>query len=69
MEGLEFEVRKKPDRYQVRFWSTPNIYGSFVSACEREGLLMQDVFNDFMIWFEEASMNKKLPVKRNSEAP
>lgn len=52
-EGLVFKPKQKTERYQVRFWSTPNMYATFTDQCEREGLGISDVFNQFMLWFTE----------------
>lgn len=55
--------RPQKDRYQVRFWSTPAEYESFTKACEKEGLYLQDVFNDFMCWFSMASREERLNIQ------
>lgn len=47
----DFGTRIKKERYQVRFWSSKEAYGKFKAECERRDLKMQDVFNQFMIWF------------------
>lgn len=64
---LSFQVRSKmeSDKYQVRFWSDPKLYKEFTKACKKEDLKMQDVFNDFIEWFIEASKKKTLKIKEN----
>lgn len=69
LEGPVFTKRPEKEKYQVRFWSTPEDYGAFSRACESEGLVMQDVFNELMIWFTQASLEKRLqiqPAKKES---
>jgi len=44
-------VKKKP--YQVRFWSTSKEkYLFFKKKCDDKGLVVQDVFNQFMEQFD-----------------
>ena len=59
MKYPEFEKRTPKERYQVRFWSTRQLYTEFVIRCKDDELLMQDVFQDFMLWF----VNRELRVK------
>lgn len=48
---LEFTKREPNEKYQVRFWSTPQLYKSFAQRASKDGLVIQDVFRDFMHWF------------------
>ena len=63
LDGPVFMKRRANDRYQVRFWSHPADYQEFVRAVEAEGLVIQDVFNDLMIWFTKASLEKRLHIQ------
>lgn len=55
-----FTKRQGKDKYQVRFWTRNVDYEAFVKAAEKEGLVMQDIFNDFMTWFCLASNRGEL---------
>ena len=55
---LVFRPKEKPERYQVRFWTSPNLYGCFCDRVEAEGLQIGDVFNQFMHWFYERPYKK-----------
>lgn len=59
--SLVFEPRpSKENKYQVRFWCVdPSVYEEFASECGRRGLVMQDVFFQFMEWFIKDSRSKK----------
>lgn len=46
-----FVKRPEKERYQVRFWSEPVAYAAFVREVQENGLVIQDVFNNFMEWF------------------
>ena len=56
-----FQTQKPKDKYQVRFWSQPTLYNKFVCEVERNELVIQDVFNQFMEWFTQASEEGVLP--------
>lgn len=60
---LTFSRRKLKDKYQVRFWSTPERYEAFRAAVEKEGLVIQDVLNTLMNWFVEQSKVGKLQIQ------
>ncbi len=62
LDGPVFTKRAEKDRYQVRFWSSPQDYAAFTEAVQSEGLVLQDVFNELMIWFTQAHHEKKLTV-------
>lgn len=60
LDGPLFHQRADRERYQVRFWGKPNEYAAFSAAVEKEGLVIQDVFNDFMNWFCMASAEGRI---------
>lgn len=47
------EQKQREEKYQVRFWSRPIKYQVFTDCCRRNGLTMQDAFNEFMDWYIE----------------
>lgn len=63
LDGPVFTKRPGTDhRYQVRFWSTQQDYSAFTEAVQSEGLVIQDVFNELMIWFTQAHHEKRLRI-------
>jgi hypothetical protein len=58
-----FVKRQDNDRYQVRFWSNPAQYKMFTEECEKNGLIIQDVFNELMLWFIRESKAGRLRFK------
>lgn len=67
IEPPVFERRSPREKYQVRFWSKPDLYSQFSSEVERNDLVIQDVFNQFMEWFTNASRHGALP-RRETES-
>ena len=49
----DFSVRDPKGRYQARFWTSEEAYKNFKVECERRGLKLQDVFNQFIEWFSQ----------------
>lgn len=47
------------EKFQVRFWSTPQQYDDFKMAVVRRGLYLQDTFNQFMEWFVKEDKKQK----------
>jgi hypothetical protein len=67
-----FKLRPKKESYQVRFWSTHPLYRTFFDTCKRQDLKVQDVFNDFMLWFiktEEKNALKMITRRRREKLP
>lgn len=62
LDGPVF-TKRRDDKYQVRFWSTPADYSAFTEAARSEGLVLQDVLNELMIWFTSAHHAKKLHIQ------
>lgn len=63
IEGPTFTKRKERDRRQVRFWAKADLYRDFTKAVEKEGLFLQDTFEDLMKWFISQSAQNKVNVK------
>lgn len=51
MNAPVFERREKSEKYQVRFWSSQELYAAFKKRVEDDELVLQDTFNQFMSWF------------------
>lgn len=62
LDGPVF-TRRNEERYQVRFWSTLKDYEAFTKAVRAEDLVIQDVFNELMIWFTNAHHSKNLHIQ------
>lgn len=69
LDGPVFTKRPEKERYQVRFWSTPEDYRAFTEAVRAEGLVLQDALNELMIWFTSAHHAKRLQVQGTSTQP
>lgn len=54
-----FKRKTTKERYQVRFWSTPELYKEFIAECDRSNLQIGHVFCDFMRWFIDEK-NKRI---------
>jgi hypothetical protein len=61
-----FEKRSPREKYQVRFWSRPDLYSQFSNEVEKNDLLIQDVFNQFMEWFTDTSQQGALPKRETA---
>ena len=69
MSAPVFNKRQEKHNYQVRFWSCASDYETFVKAAKKEGLVLQDVFNDFMAWFCVASERGELSTQVEEAKP
>jgi hypothetical protein len=48
---LIFTKRKNEDKYQARFWTNKVLWEQFFARVKQDGLVAQDVINDFLKWF------------------
>ena len=48
---MRFRPRPQKDEVQVRFYVDRNKYHEFVKKVKSEGLVIKDVFNQFIDWF------------------
>lgn len=55
-----FKERKTKEKCLVRFWTDPNHYRRFVSEVEKQNLVIQDVFEDFIVWFAKKSQREEI---------
>lgn len=62
---LTFKKRtdSREGKYQVRFWTSKENYMTFKEACEKEDLVYQDVFENLMEYFIQASKHGTLRVE------
>ena len=50
MNDLVF-TKRVTSRYMVRFWTKPETYKAFTARVSEDGLIIAQVFTDFMKWF------------------
>lgn len=46
--------REHPGRYQVRFWTSPDLYADFTAKCDKIGINYQHAFNEFLKWYVDS---------------
>jgi len=66
MSDAPIFIKRREDKYQVRFWSKPEQYKAFVAECDKHGLVLQDVLNELMNWFTRTSDKGQIKIE---EAP